>query len=510
MAEIAFMTNVRLLKNVDLSNDYEHTYYFASASAQQSFFSNKTSVNLQNYSYQRHTRNSIRVGVLCDDILGCNYMMFQNPSFGSKWFYAFITDIEYVNNNTSTVFYEIDQIQTWFFNVDFGACYVERCHSSIDGRGLNRVEENIAYGDYVVARSSTFGNYTVYRCFALLASKIDVSGITINAPNTVNNIFNGLYYTNAMPQNTAKSLVQAYIDNGVLSDIVALYQVPLPLSDNTENEVSPGFTTTFGNYTPKNAKLYSSPYVKLMVINNQGNCVEYDPDSFSGNITFRYKGCVYPTPSAFCWPMNYKGVGANYLSGITLNNGIMCAYAGDSFKAWLAQNKAANATGLLATGLSGAVSVGVGLGTAINPGIGTAVGAIAGVGVSLASKVLGDLSAGQRAEASPDGYAGQMTGDAILASQNRYQFEYYQMNIREEYARIIDNYFTRYGYAQKKVMKLNLNARRWWTFIKTVGCDVTGNIPNDAAKVINSAFDKGITMWNQLFDGDYTRDNPTL
>ena len=109
-------TNVKLLRNVPLDNTYEHTIYFGDAGSQTSYFSGLTKYNLTNYTYQRVNSNQMRVAKKADDLYDCNYLMFQNTAFGSKWFYAFVTGVEYVNNETSTITYEIDVMQTWFFD----------------------------------------------------------------------------------------------------------------------------------------------------------------------------------------------------------------------------------------------------------------------------------------------------------------------------------------------------------------------------------------------------------
>lgn len=56
----------------------------------------------------------MRVEKKAEDLYDCNYLAFQNTSFGSKWFYAFITSVEYVNNITSEITFEIDVLQTYF------------------------------------------------------------------------------------------------------------------------------------------------------------------------------------------------------------------------------------------------------------------------------------------------------------------------------------------------------------------------------------------------------------
>ena len=142
-------TVIRLLKNCPLDTTYEHTIYFESDSAQISYFQSLTKYTMTNQSYQRVQRGKMRVAYKAEDLYDCNYLMFQNSSFGNKWFYAFIKSVEYVNNATSEIEFEIDVMQTWFFNYDLEMCFVEREHSATDNIGENLVPENLETGEYV-------------------------------------------------------------------------------------------------------------------------------------------------------------------------------------------------------------------------------------------------------------------------------------------------------------------------------------------------------------------------
>lgn len=92
----------------------------------------------------------MRVGLSADACYDCNYLMFQNSGFGSKWFYAFITSVEYVNNAVTEISFEIDVMQTWFFNYSVGECFIEREHSASDEIGENLVPETVNVGEYVL------------------------------------------------------------------------------------------------------------------------------------------------------------------------------------------------------------------------------------------------------------------------------------------------------------------------------------------------------------------------
>ena len=149
MAYITPQTNVYLLSGVPLDPDGRHTLLFESRDAQSQYFISKNKYNLDRYSYQRHTAGSIRVGILSDNLYAVNYMMFRNSAYGNKWFYAFVTNVEYVNNNTSIVSYQLDVMQTWLFDYELQECFVERQHEKDDVIGKNILPEPVATGEYV-------------------------------------------------------------------------------------------------------------------------------------------------------------------------------------------------------------------------------------------------------------------------------------------------------------------------------------------------------------------------
>ena len=142
-------TNIRLLKNVPLDNTYQHTYYFTDKTSQSNHFLGYTKHILTEQTYQRSRLGVSRVGIKAEDLFDCNYMMFQNTNFGSKWFYAFINNVEYVNNTVSEIRFEIDVMQTWFFDYELRDSFVQREHSSTDNIGDNLVPEGLELGEYV-------------------------------------------------------------------------------------------------------------------------------------------------------------------------------------------------------------------------------------------------------------------------------------------------------------------------------------------------------------------------
>ena len=106
-------------------------------------------------SYQRVSRDYIRVGYVADVLQDCNYMMFRNTAYGSKWFYAFITEINYLNDHTSEIRYELDVMQTYYFDYDLGRCFVEREHSLTDYLYESQTDEGLDPGDMIVRSASS-------------------------------------------------------------------------------------------------------------------------------------------------------------------------------------------------------------------------------------------------------------------------------------------------------------------------------------------------------------------
>lgn len=142
---IAPNSTVKIMRNVPLDNSYNHTVKFADLNAQENYFSgaNVVKYTFERVSYQRAEKETMRLEVRTEDLYDCNYLAFRNTSFGTKWFYAFITGWEYINNETTEITYEIDVMQSYLFDIDVKQCYVEREHVVNDTIGANTIAEPI-------------------------------------------------------------------------------------------------------------------------------------------------------------------------------------------------------------------------------------------------------------------------------------------------------------------------------------------------------------------------------
>lgn len=151
-------TEVHLLKDVPFNITYNNVRDFNTLAEQTNYFINKTKYTFDKLTYQRVTAESIKLDIAYDDMLDVNYMMFKNDSVPGKWFYAFITQYEFISQNVTRVSYQLDVYQTYLFDFKFQTTYVEREHTKrFDDDGLpiiNTLDEGLNYGsDYEIVRS---------------------------------------------------------------------------------------------------------------------------------------------------------------------------------------------------------------------------------------------------------------------------------------------------------------------------------------------------------------------
>lgn len=141
--EIAPNSTVKLLSNVPLDNTYSDTIYFDTAANQQTYFNSKAKRTFSNQSYVRKAAGVVRLDCVADYLYDVNYLMFQNTAYGNKWFYGFITDVVYVNDNRTDVYFELDVLQSWLFEMQLEYCFVEREHVTDDIVGAHLQPEPV-------------------------------------------------------------------------------------------------------------------------------------------------------------------------------------------------------------------------------------------------------------------------------------------------------------------------------------------------------------------------------
>lgn len=290
----------------------------------------------------------------------------------------------------------------------------------------------------------------------------------------------------------------------------AYQDLSISFSSNTEWNLYDS-NTPENSRQPRNKKLYTYPFSLLYVTDNMGNAATYRYEFFSGVVSgspnlkkcdFRLQGLTTANPEVQLVPENYNLTGAtqgadrlNYNDKISISAFPQCAYNVDSFKAWLAQHSR------------------VLIGQAVNTGIGVAKGLVAptlkgaeltkidkfNVGTDVLSQAVSSIAQIAQAETLPPQARGQQT-QALPIANGSFGFQLYHLYPRPEYAKIIDDFFTRFGYACKRVKIPNIHVRQNWTYTKTNGCilehGTKKGLPAQAERMICNIFDNGITFWS--------------
>lgn len=70
------------------------------------------------------------------------------------------------------------------------------------------------------------------------------------------------------------------------------------------------------------------------------------------------------------------------------------------------------------------------------------------------------------------------------------------MTIKPEYARVIDNYFSRFGYEVDRYKVPNTTGRATFNYVKTVDANVGGDIPDECMVMIENMLNSGVTFWH--------------
>lgn len=530
-------STVYLLKNVPLDPTYEHTVLFSSREAQASAFLEFTEVGLtfENQSYQRHGRGYLRVAKNVGDLLNCNYLMFRNYNGDTlkydRWFYAFVTDVEYVNEATTLVRYEIDIMQTWLFDYQLDPVFVEREHSSTDTPGDNLLEDNLEHGEYIFRdykRIGVFGQGAENELKVLMYVSAEESNgepIPVSGGN-----YGGIYCGAKRLEFSTAEEVNSWINANptcVPDAIVGMIMCPdrlIPAAGGSGGKFNPNaiFTAVsylknysdIDGYVPKNKKLFTYPYNFLYVSNNTGAgkelAYEYFNDPKTCNLYVVGNGSL--AGDALLVPSKYKGnltdtandKQLNYNEAISLGGFPMCVYNIDAFKAWWAQNQGQEIAGWgssvisAITGMFGATTGG--------DSERAATGIIGGVG-SLASAAMRAAGKLRDQRAKPPITMGDVS-TPTLWSANAFGFWGGHMTIRAEYAKIIDQFWSKFGYPCNCIKVPNRDARVNWNFVKTKGCEFTGSIPASDAESIKAIYDNGVTFWKDINKvgkyGDFT------
>lgn len=500
------------LLDTPLKNDYKDTFYFKNKSAQETYFHSRVKHTFQNVTYLRKEK-VIKVNIQYDNICTCNYLMYQNTAYSNKWIYCFIKDMKYISDGVTEIEIETDVIQTYLFDYVVNRSFVEREHVNNDSVGLHTIPEGLETGDYICNEQivdSKGEHLHIYLAISDYGGRVD-SDLSVQGA-----IYDGLYsglcyevYNNTKDGKDAlNAVIKKYDEAGKADGIHSIFLGPYWLGSSgdydetfkaatkavsyapvTYNPTGISKPSKIDGYTPRNKKLLTYPFSYLMVSNNNGSNVIYQYEYFNDDVcNFEVNGCLTPGCSIRMHPLWYKGIVSNYEEGINAGKYPMCAWNSDSYTNWLTQNAVNNG-----------VTIGSGIATTVLGGAAmlTGAGAVAGVsmmasGVSMIAQTIGQT---YQASKIPDQAKGNTNCGDVVTASNTNCFMFYKMSIKQEFAKILDDYFDMFGYKviDTKIPNKDHRAEHWYT--KTIDANITGAIPGTDLQKIKDCYNQGLRFW---------------
>ena len=388
-------STIQLMHIDGLDNRYMHTLYFATVAKQNTFMTGKVGLTLNKNSYQRAGSGYLKIKKPYDEVYNYNYLRFQNTPviveeppyedplnpktvYSNKWYYAFITGIEYINENTTYISYQIDVMQTWFVGATCNPCEVEREHTNSDGWAENLEDEPVGSDAYDADGDNVYTDPNITG-YALVITTTGVNRQTITDPSQVldqttyaglsEGLFNGAWTTAfdltgatetdiynkcvAIARviweeikgnwNTSETPIEVInmkmFPNGYVDGTNQSFDTPVGRSAKHYTHDIPK-PSSYDNFTPENMKMFTYPYSFLVGTTGDGDTQMLRWEYFDGDETTDARidsyGCSVGNGEIIYVPHDYNGVAENLDCKLTINNFPMCPFSYDAYQAWIA------------------------------------------------------------------------------------------------------------------------------------------------------------------------------
>lgn len=544
--------------------DFKNQRSFENVVEQKKWFNQRIKHTHTNCRLSDDCYNKIQINEYIDSLNNSNYGYFDRM-YGDtvKRFYFFILGFTPISQRCTELDILIDSFQTWYFDIEYRNCFIEREHVKDDTIGKHTIPESFELGDYITqskkevdylkglpvfilayANPESIGggifgsNYSglQYRCFSFGSFQSLSDFIEKLCKEGKDDCINSIF---TYPSN----FLQECIPGGTIPSDVNISSLPDCLTkDISIDDMLQSFSFNGESYTPYNNKLFTYPYNFCTIKNSSGGNVVLKYELWNGKL-LRLQSVLSPNATFSLTPLNYDGKAFAIDDSITMNDFGLCSWNNDNFNNWYAQNKAIlNNQSRLAENNYNSVN-------AINENnldLGKLTSSLNFLQGNLASVFSGNMMAGlyggvntlnssaqtvtnyqnsniensnnyfnqisslmsqvDSAKVQPNTCKGSTTCSLDLARDTA-TFFIEQTSIKPEYARIIDMFFQMFGYKVNCVKKVDIKSRKHWNYIKTVGSNIGGEIPFNDIKNINDLFDNGLTIWHDDDFFNYNRKN---
>lgn len=250
-------SDIRIFSNVRFTRDYAHIRWFNSPAERDNFFNTMTPLHSkENVKFVRHDSYTgiYNCSVQLETLVTAQYLIFDNEG---KQYYCFIDNVEYVNDGNTRIYFTIDIIQTFLFDLTFRNSIVEREHTkrylSPINPVVNTLDEGMAYGSsYDIKSITRIQPYDGLQFMVIVCKQSFHQGST----NVIEPSTNGIpqpftYYIHPFDSNGDAPDTEIDGTTYVLSDLNTLLRALYNSTNMVENVVSmyitdlPGLNITY-------------------------------------------------------------------------------------------------------------------------------------------------------------------------------------------------------------------------------------------------------------------------
>lgn len=494
------------------------------------------------YSYTRPDKSSlnayapgsVHVALPYDRTTCIDYVMFKTNDIDyGRWYYGAVMHREYVNANSTRLWFTLDYWLTFFNELrsGLGTCFIERTHvkENDDWNGdtprckyLNPepfapvVHEKMLTEWNSIAESTW--DYLQPGCFTIWAAS-NSRGIFDNGGNKW---FGGV---------PCCLHVESFLEFPALLDELKDYNASIPFIDpsNVESILAVTYMPTeligkegptvhfFTTHIPQrgdvrrtdgtlihNAKCLTYPYyfataksatgqqliIKFEEYADESGAIEHYVEG-GGGIVSRYRYGVRQDKTDDRPNMKF----------INLPEYPQLPIKSETFTQWIGANGISNLVGL---GIASAMIIsGIGTmggvaaaGSTISSGAASASASAGLTNITLGASLFNDrMSAINQAYNAPDRVIGA-AGAMDAAAFGLYRIGFYVNKPSDEDLTALDDFFDAYGYSVNRYAKPDLCVRRNWTYIKTSNANCRAAVPSEGIQQICAMLNNGTTFWN--------------
>lgn len=528
---------VIIAKNIKLDKSYKDVLDYSETDMLNLVIANKVTES-NDCSFIKVDKNVISTKFSYSDAIKCNYMAMQNPNYANKWFFAFIDKVEYISDGNTNIYFTTDEFSTWYDYWQLDSCFVIREHVNDDTVGLHTQPENLETGEYICNehyKDPTMDDYTSDLCYVMASTSEPIAGESKDtvAPSRIyNGIYTGLTYYRYDTQNPIDIILELFANDAKTDCINGIFMAPkwlAPLDSGSiyrevQESVSPATLDiavtkqiTLNGYTPKNNKLKCFPYNYLLLSNDIGqNSILHYEKFMTSNCVFTVRGVINPGCSINITPTYYNGMLSSDNDAISLGKFPICNFQNDMYTNWLTQNSV-NILGSTVTS-DDINMMSAGMSATVSGITNLAIGNYVGVGMSAMSggmAVSNAMMQKKQHDMIPTTIRGQLNSADVVVASGMNTFHFYKMSVKAEFARSIDDYFTKYGYSINRIKRPNITGRQYYNYVQigdseNIGYSSISNksTPAKSMEIINNIFRNGVTIWhNHANLGNYALNN---